>query len=117
MLLDFVWMGGVIFALSLVARGAAAQLALSVVIAGLGVLVPVVGWARWGATPGKAILGLSVCTLDGTAGIGLGRAIVRWLGYLLSLLVAGIGFLMVGLTAEKRGLHDHLAGTYVGRRR
>ncbi len=80
-------------------------------------LVSVVGWSRSGATPGKRLLGLRVCDLDGRPGIGTGRAVARWAAYLLSALPAGAGFLAVGLGAGRRGLHDVLAGTYVARLR
>jgi uncharacterized RDD family membrane protein YckC len=82
----------------------------------LAMLVILLGWAFPGTTPGKRLLGLYVCTMDGQAGIGLLRSLVRYLGYLLSCLTFGIGFLMIAFTASKRGLHDLLAGTYVARK-
>lgn len=81
----------------------------------LSVGVPVVGWAIWGTTPGKAVLKLYV-TADGKVGIGLTKALLRYVGYWVSGAIAGIGFLMIAFTADKRGLHDMLAGTSVGRR-
>ena len=42
--------------------------------------------------------------------------LVRMGGYLISALILGIGFLMIAFSADKRGLHDRIAGTYVGRR-
>jgi uncharacterized RDD family membrane protein YckC len=43
------------------------------------------------------------------------RALARWTGQSLSLLLFGIGFLMVAFSRQKQGLHDKLAGTYVVR--
>ncbi|AOG02811.1 RDD family protein [Bosea sp. RAC05] len=91
---------------------------------GVPVLVVVVGLAisigywvaftsgSWQATPGKRLLGLKVIRADGrqvTAGLALGRS----LAYVLSALTLYIGFIMVGLTAQKRGLHDMICGTRV----
>ena len=41
------------------------------------------------------------------------RAALRTLGYLAGLATLGLGFVWVGFDAEKRGLHDWIAGTYV----
>jgi uncharacterized RDD family membrane protein YckC/pSer/pThr/pTyr-binding forkhead associated (FHA) protein len=84
----------------------------------VGFLLPVayflVGWAHWGRTPGKALCGLRILREDG-AQLGMGGAFVRLLGYLLSSLVLGLGFLMAAFTDRKRGLHDMVAGTVVVR--
>lgn len=82
-------------------------------LAWLALTVP--GWRRRGDSPGKRLLGLRVCDLDGTPGIGGGRALLRFAGYVVGLLTLGVGFLVAGLSAGRRGLHDRLAGTYVGR--
>ena len=71
------------------------------------------GWWRWGTTPGKRLLRLWVCDLDGRPGVGFGRALARLAGSLLSAATLGWGFLRAGLAADRRALHDHLAGTYV----
>jgi uncharacterized RDD family membrane protein YckC len=41
------------------------------------------------------------------------RAALRTLGYLANVATLGLGFIWVGFDAEKRGLHDWIAGTYV----
>ena len=65
------------------------------------------------------MLRLQVAVLDARSpgGIGTTKAIIRWLGYMLSGMIFGIGFLLIAFRGDKRGLHDLLAGTYVGRRR
>ncbi|HEX4953277.1 MAG TPA: RDD family protein [Thermoanaerobaculia bacterium] len=78
------------------------------------VVLPVVGWSRWGTTPGKRLLGLYVCTTDGQVGLPFGRALLRFVGYLVSALPLGIGYVMPLFTVRKRALHDLIAGTYVG---
>lgn len=92
--------------------GLAAGVAVGL-LAWLGLSVP--GWRRRGDSPGKRLLGLRVCDLDGRPGIGGRRALLRFAGYVAGLLTFGIGFLIAGLTAGRRGLHDRLAGSYVGR--
>jgi uncharacterized RDD family membrane protein YckC len=72
-------------------------------------------WSRSGATPGKKILRLKIVREDGVEPMGLGKALLRLLGYLLSSIVLGVGYLMVGFTQGKRGLHDMVAGTRVVR--
>jgi len=69
-----------------------------------------------GATFGKQALQLRVVSKDGKA-IGFGRASVRHFGKFLSVLTAGIGFLMIGVTERGQGLHDKIAGCVVIARR
>ncbi|HKI85113.1 MAG TPA: RDD family protein, partial [Thermoanaerobaculia bacterium] len=40
----------------------------------------------------------------------------RLVGYFVSGLIFGLGFLMIAFEASKRGLHDMIAGTYVAHR-
>jgi uncharacterized RDD family membrane protein YckC len=68
-----------------------------------------------GLTLGKWATGLRIEKNDG-GDISILRAAVRHLvGYPVSLLLFGIGFLMVALTVRGRGLHDIIAGTVVVR--
>jgi uncharacterized RDD family membrane protein YckC len=71
-------------------------------------------WGVQGATLGKRMLGLAVEAGDGSYPIGISRAAMRALGYLISAGILGIGFLMIALTGA--GLHDRLADTRVVRR-
>ena len=67
-----------------------------------------------GGTPGKLILGLHIVNEDGQA-IGFPRALLRNIGKGLSIMILGIGFLMIGWTGKKQGLHDMVASTFVVR--
>lgn len=91
---------------------------LSVSLAALAVILGAVYyvyfWGVRGATPGKRLLGLVVQGQDGRQPIGPGRAVLRLLGYGVSGLVFGIGFLMIAFGGS--GLHDQIAGTRVVRR-
>lgn len=68
--------------------------------------------SKYQATLGKMALGLKVTDLYGNP-ISFGRATGRHFGKLVSGMVMYIGFIMVGLTQRKQGLHDMLAGTLV----
>lgn len=68
--------------------------------------------SKWQATIGKRLLGLRV-TDEAGARIGFGRANGRYWSKTLSALILGVGFLMVGFTTKKQGLHDMIAGTLV----
>jgi uncharacterized RDD family membrane protein YckC len=80
-----------------------------------GILYYIYFWGARGATPGKSLLGLTVVTESGETPIGYARAIVRLLGYGVSLLLLGLGFLLIAFSPDKRGLHDRIAGTRVER--
>ena len=45
----------------------------------------------------------------------LGRSLLRTAAYLPSALLLALGFLWIGFDREKRGLHDWLADTWLGR--
>ncbi len=64
------------------------------------------------ATPGKMIVGIKVTTAGGGR-VGLIRAAWRYISYAFSYATCGIGFLMAGITPQKRALHDYIAGTVV----
>jgi uncharacterized RDD family membrane protein YckC len=68
--------------------------------------------SSWQATLGKRVLQLKVTDEVGNR-IGFGRATGRFFAKILSSMFFCIGFIMVGLTDRKRGLHDMLAGTLV----
>jgi uncharacterized RDD family membrane protein YckC len=68
--------------------------------------------SRFQATPGKAILGLKV-TNENFERIGFGQASGRFFGKILSGLIIGIGYIMIGFTQKRQGLHDQLAHTFV----
>ena len=66
------------------------------------------------ATLGKMIFGMKVTDLYGNR-ISFARAMGRHFAKILSGMILCIGFIMVGLTERKQGLHDLLAGTLVWR--
>jgi uncharacterized RDD family membrane protein YckC len=67
-----------------------------------------------GATPGKKIMKLKVTLPDGQYPVGVGKALVRFIGYAISAMICYIGFLMAAFDKEEhRALHDRIAGTRV----
>jgi len=66
------------------------------------------------ATLGKMIFGMKVTDLNGNR-ISFERATGRHFAKWLSTMIFGIGYIMVGFTERKQGLHDLLAGTLVRR--
>jgi uncharacterized RDD family membrane protein YckC len=66
------------------------------------------------ATLGKMIFGMKVTDLNGNR-ISFGRATWRHFAKWLSAMILFIGYIMVGFTERKQGLHDLLAGTLVRR--
>jgi uncharacterized RDD family membrane protein YckC len=66
------------------------------------------------ATLGKMIFGMKVTDLNGNR-ISFERATGRHFAKWLSGMILGIGYIMVGFTERKQGLHDLLAGTLVRR--
>jgi uncharacterized RDD family membrane protein YckC len=68
--------------------------------------------SRFQATPGKLAVGMIVVDLKGNR-ISFGKAIIRTLSKIISGLILYIGFIMIGFTEKRQGLHDMIAGTTV----
>jgi uncharacterized RDD family membrane protein YckC len=78
----------------------------------IGSAIFVAFWALVGQTPGMRFLSIHL-DAAGRREIGLRRAFRRMLAIPLSLLPAGLGFLAILLSPERRGWHDRIAGTTV----
>jgi len=72
----------------------------------------VVCWASLGAGPGGRLLGLKIMQRDGSP-IGFRKALIRFLGSIVSSLVIGLGYLWAAFDPEKQTWHDKIASTYV----
>ena len=64
------------------------------------------------ATFGKRAVGVIVTDTHGQR-ISFGRATGRFFSKFLNQITLGVGWIMVGVTAQKRGLRDYVAGTVV----
>jgi len=69
-------------------------------------------WVRTGKTIGKSVVGIKVVDENG-AYPTWGRAILRFLGYILSGAVFSLGFIWAGFDKKYQGWHDKIARTYV----
>lgn len=111
---------GVGFGLSGMASGGGNEAAISIGLVIFYLATFVISWlyfallesSSWQGTVGKKGLGLIVTDEDGEQ-ISFGRATGRYFGKIISSIIIGIGFLMVGWTQRKQGLHDIMAGTLV----
>ncbi len=72
----------------------------------------VISWGRSGQTVGKAISGIKIVRKDGTP-LGMGKAILRYFGYIISAIVFSLGFLWIGFDSKRQGWHDKIAGSLV----
>lgn len=85
-------------------------IALTVAVLNLAMLAGLTG-----RTIGKWATGLRIERIDGGApGIGL-ASLRHFVGYPLSFLTLGLGFLLAAVTTQGRALHDLIAGTIVVR--
>lgn len=76
----------------------------------------VVLWTWRGATLGQMALGVEIRNESNGRRISLGRSLLRYLGYLISGWILGIGFIWVAFDRRKQGWHDKIGGTVVVRR-
>ena len=70
-------------------------------------------WIYKCATPGK--IALSVKIVDAKTGNNptVSQSIIRYVGYCVSLIPFGFGFLCIAWDSKKQGWHDKMAGTVV----
>lgn len=79
----------------------------------LPVTIVIFMWVKISATPGKMALNLIVVDADTGAKLTTKQAIIRYLGYIVSFIPLGLGFLWVAFDKKKRGWHDMMANTVV----
>jgi len=94
--------------------------AVGPILAAFGMLVVVIPWlyfagfesSRSQATPGKVLMHLIVTDIQGGKP-SFARTTLRFFGKFISTLIIFIGFIMIGFTKKRQGLHDKIAGTLV----
>jgi uncharacterized RDD family membrane protein YckC len=72
-------------------------------------------WIYRQATPGKMAISARIVDARSGGQPTTGQLVRRYLGYYVSLLPLGLGFLWVAFDPRKQGWHDKLAGTVVVR--
>lgn len=80
-------------------------------------IVIVMFWVACGQTPGKMAIGARIVDAETGGPISPGKAVVRYLGYFISMIGLFIGYIWVGLDPKKQGWHDHIARTVVIRKK
>lgn len=73
----------------------------------------VAGWRLYGTTPGKFLLDLRVVDHRTGGRPRVGRALLRYCAYFVSIVPLGLGFAVALANVHKRALHDYIAGTRV----
>ncbi|MFC7521073.1 RDD family protein [Xanthomonas populi] len=105
-------------------EGAGAQLAITLVSYGIGLVIPALYFAwmqssRHQASLGKLACGIKLVRADTNGGrVGFWRNLLRYVAYaLITIFTLGIGLFvsafMAGLSARKQGLHDKVCETLV----
>lgn len=87
-----------------------ADMLVSLVLPAIGI---VIFWIARQATPGKMALSLRIVDANTRAPLSRVQAIVRYLGYYVSMLGLMLGFLWIAFDPRKQGWHDKLARTVV----
>ena len=70
-------------------------------------------WGGSGSTPGMRLLKLRVVDANSGGPIGTGRAIVRYVGFILAALPCWVGLIWAGFDSRAQGWHDKIASTVV----
>lgn len=76
-------------------------------------LITVGMWIKFTGTPGKLLMGCHVVDAQTKQPLSLPQALIRYVGYFVSLLPLGLGFFWVIWDKRKQGFHDKLAKTIV----
>ena len=70
-------------------------------------------WVRFLGTPGKLLLDCRVVDAKTGKPLSIGRALLRYIGYYVSMLPLMLGFLWIIWDKRKQGFHDKIAGSVV----
>ncbi|HEV7678082.1 MAG TPA: RDD family protein [Candidatus Dormibacteraeota bacterium] len=73
----------------------------------------VIAWGFFARTLGMRALRLQVLRTTDGLHIGIGRALLRYVGLLISFFCAFLGVIWVALDPRRQGWHDKMAGTFV----
>ena len=84
-----------------------------VVICGLilSIFYYVGAWSKSGQTIAKNVLRIKVVGSDGQP-LSVGKALLRYLGYIVSALPLSLGFLWIAFDKQRQGWHDKIASSY-----
>lgn len=80
---------------------------------GLPAVAVLLFWFFRSATPGKMLIGAKIIDFESGNKLDYWQLIIRYLGYFVSTIAIGLGFIWVAVDDAKRGWHDILAGSVV----
>jgi uncharacterized RDD family membrane protein YckC len=75
----------------------------------------VVTWTTLGASLGQKALGMRVVNAQNGEQIDVGKALLRFVGFVISFIPLFIGLIWAGFDPRKQGWHDKIANTFVVR--
>ena len=109
-IIDFVAIGFIQLILFVVMGGSPGARLVGIVF---GLVYTVGFWSAGGATPGKMLMKLQIVHEDGSGDISIGTVLLRYVGYIVSGIAIGLGFLWIIWDDKKQGWHDKIASTKV----
>ncbi len=80
---------------------------------GLPTVAIILFWVYKSASPGKMLFSVRIVDAKTGGEPSAKQCVVRYLGYFISAVPLGLGFLWIGFDQRKQGWHDKLAGTVV----
>ena len=78
-------------------------------------LVVILFWKYKSATPGKIMMGIAIVDASTGGNPSTVRLVLRFLGYIVSMLPFFLGFFWIAFDRLKQGWHDKIANTLVVR--
>lgn len=72
-------------------------------------------WVYMGATPGKMAMSARIVDADTGAPLTTTQSVIRYLGYFVSLVQFGVGYIWIAFDRRKQGWHDKMANSVVVR--
>lgn len=96
-------------AIAIIEKGLPSLILQSVIIAA----IVIIFWVCKSATPGKMFFKMKIVDAKTGEKPSKGQFIARYLGYILSTLPLGLGFIWIYYDNKKQGFHDKIAGTVV----
>jgi uncharacterized RDD family membrane protein YckC len=77
------------------------------------VVATLVFWRYRSATPGKMVIGAVIADAETGRAPTMNRLLIRYVGYIASILPFCLGFVWIAFDARKQSFHDKLASTVV----